>query len=104
MLFGSWVQPRIQVVTQTVPQKIETQYGDENGQPRKNGDPRGGKELFAGVGQHPPQLGVGGWVPKPKKESAASTRMAPAIPNVAITRMGPTMLGRIWVNIMRNLP
>ena len=29
-----------------------------------------------------PQLGVGGWAPRPRKERLASTIIAPAIPNV----------------------
>jgi hypothetical protein len=41
-----------------------------------------------------PQLGVGGWTPTPRKLSALSSRMFPAIESVANTSTGPTRLGR----------
>src|SRR3954468_2004092 len=41
-----------------------------------------------------PQLGVGGWAPRPTKESAASAMMAPAIPSVAAMITWLRTLGR----------
>src|SRR5690606_36019826 len=51
-----------------------------------------------------PQLGNGGWRPRPRKESAASDSTAEPMPSVAMTRIGPIMLGRICVNMMRRSP
>ena len=51
-----------------------------------------------------PQLGKGGRMPRPRNDSAASARMAPPMPSVAITISGPRMLGRTWVNMMRRSP
>ena len=48
-----------------------------------------------------PQEGVGGWVPKPKKDRPASATMAPAMPNVAWTMTGPRTLGTRWRVMMR---
>src|SRR5262249_20687157 len=48
-----------------------------------------------------PQLGKGGRMPSPRNDSAASARIAPPMPRVAITIKGPRMFGRTWVNMMR---
>src|SRR5687767_6152701 len=48
-----------------------------------------------------PQLGVGGWMPKPRKLSPDSMRMAQATPIVALTMTGPAELGAIWWVTMR---
>ena len=37
----------------------------------------------------------GGWMPKPRNESAASTRIAAAMMSVVLTTIGPTQLGRM---------
>ena len=60
------------------------------------------KSCSLAVANMPPQLGVGGWVPKPKNDKEASINMAPDTPKVAITNIGPTIFGRIWVNIILN--
>src|SRR6185437_11893102 len=44
-----------------------------------------------------PQSGRGGWTPRPRKESAASSRIAFAISIVAMTMSAFMMLGRISV-------
>src|SRR5688572_536472 len=41
-----------------------------------------------------PQDGVGGWAPRPMNESAASSRIAPAIPSVTAMIAGARVLGR----------
>ena len=51
-----------------------------------------------------PQLGKGGRMPRPRNDSAASDRMAPPMPRVAITISGPRMLGSTCVNMMRRSP
>src|SRR5688572_22533277 len=43
-----------------------------------------------------PQLGVGGWVPRPRKLSVASTMIEVAMPRVVVTMMGARQLGRMW--------
>ena len=58
------------------------------------------KSCSLAVANIPPQLGVGGWVPRPKKDKEASIKMAPDMPKVAMTKIGPTIFGRIWVNII----
>ena len=50
-----------------------------------------------------PQLGSGGWTPSPRKESAASSRMACAISTVATTIRWLAVLGRISLNTMRGV-
>ena len=40
-----------------------------------------------------PQLGVGGWMPKPRNDSVLSTRIAAATTSVALTMIGPMQLG-----------
>ena len=57
-----------------------------------------------GTSRTHPQLGNGGWMPRPRKESAASESTAEPMPSVAMTRIGPIMLGRICVNMMRRSP
>ena len=41
-----------------------------------------------------PQLGKGGRMPRPRKESEASASTAPPMPSVPMTMIGPRMLGR----------
>src|SRR5207245_2136892 len=48
-----------------------------------------------------PQLGVGGCVPSPRKDSVASTMMEVAIPRVVVTMIGARQLGRTWRTRMR---
>src|SRR5206468_829486 len=43
-----------------------------------------------------PQLGVGGWVPSPRKESVASTMIEVAMPSVVVTMIGARQFGRTW--------
>ncbi|MCY1384226.1 hypothetical protein D9M69_724560 [compost metagenome] len=50
-----------------------------------------------------PQLGKGGRMPRPRKESAASASTAPPIPSVPMTMIGPAMFGRICSSMMRRL-
>src|SRR5262245_19615845 len=50
-----------------------------------------------------PHDAVGGWVPRPRKDSAASVRMAVENDTVAWTRMGAITLGRTWRAIVRRL-
>ncbi len=52
----------------------------------------------------PPQVGVGGWAPNPRKLKPASNRIADAKLDEAITKIGPAILGKIWRIIMRELP
>ena len=40
-----------------------------------------------------PQLGIGGCTPSPRKLKLDSSKIAPAIPKVALTRTGPIALG-----------
>src|SRR6185503_11481002 len=44
-----------------------------------------------------PQLGVGGWTPRPRNDSDDSAMMAPATPSVAAMTTGATTLGKIWL-------
>src|SRR5262249_12010476 len=43
-----------------------------------------------------PQLGVGGWVPSPRKLSVASTMIDVAMPSVVVTMIGARQLGSTW--------
>ena len=49
----------------------------------------------------PPQEGIGIVIPSPRKESALSVRMAPAIPKVALTSTGAIALGKTCLKMMR---
>src|SRR5205807_8816182 len=40
-----------------------------------------------------PHVGVGGWMPTPRKLRTASRKMAFGIPNVRVTMIGPSELG-----------
>ena len=40
-----------------------------------------------------PQLGVGGWVPRPRKDSVASTMIEVAMPSVVVTMIGARQFG-----------
>ncbi len=48
-----------------------------------------------------PQLGSGGGTPSPRKLRLASVRIAPAMPKVAATMIGPKALGSRWRVMMR---
>ncbi len=48
-----------------------------------------------------PQLGVGGWMPKPRNDSVLSTRIASATTSVAFTMIGPMQFGSTWRTMMR---
>src|SRR5438270_8566626 len=48
-----------------------------------------------------PQDVVGGWTPKPRNDSVDSVTMAAAMARVALTRMGPIVLGRTWRTMIR---
>src|SRR5688572_9218514 len=43
-----------------------------------------------------PQLGVGGWVPRPRKDRVASTMIEVAIPRVVVTMIGARQFGSTW--------
>src|SRR3989454_11460493 len=43
-----------------------------------------------------PQLGGGGWVPRPRKLRVASTMIDVAMPSVVVTMMGARQFGRTW--------
>src|SRR5258706_425489 len=45
----------------------------------------------------------GGWIPKPRKDNAVSTRMAPATTSVPLTMIGPRLLGRMRRKMIRVL-
>ena len=47
-----------------------------------------------------PQLGNGGRMPRPRKDSVASASTAPPMPSVPMTMIGPSMLGRSWVSMI----
>ena len=40
-----------------------------------------------------PSDGFGGWIPKPRKDSAASIRIAAAMISVVLTMIGPSAFG-----------
>src|SRR2546426_12479479 len=42
-----------------------------------------------------PQLGVGGWLPRPRNDSVDSAMIAPAMPSVAATMIGAIEVGRM---------
>src|SRR2546427_6615208 len=48
-----------------------------------------------------PQEGVGGWVPSPRKDSAASVRIANEIENDDCTSSGAMQFGRTWSTTTR---
>src|SRR5437773_12473898 len=52
----------------------------------------------------PPQLGVGGCTPRPRKDSDDSRRIIWATPNVPTTMMGEMTLGSMCRNRIRKLP
>src|SRR3712207_8093347 len=43
-----------------------------------------------------PQEGAGGWMPRPRKLSAVSARIAPPTESAAATSTGPATLGATW--------
>src|SRR6185437_12331713 len=43
-----------------------------------------------------PQLGFGGWMPRPRNESPLSSKMALPTPSVMATIAGPSALGSTW--------
>ena len=47
---------------------------------------------------------MGGWVPKPRYERAASARIAAAKARLACTTSGPRMFGSTWRSMMRKGP
>src|SRR5205807_2520858 len=49
----------------------------------------------------PPHDGVGGWMPRPRKESVASSTIARASSSVATTTSDESTLGRMWRAITR---
>ena len=49
----------------------------------------------------PPQDGVGGWMPRPRNESVASSTMARASSRVAMTTMEESTLGSTWRSTTR---
>jgi hypothetical protein len=51
-----------------------------------------------------PHDGVGGWTPMPRNDSADSVGIAPATPSVAATRIGASVFGRMWRNMIRPVP
>ena len=59
-----------------------------------------GAALFS----RPPQVGIGGWTPKPRKDRADSSMIDPPTARVADTTMGPSMFGRMWRRISRPGP
>ena len=48
-----------------------------------------------------PQDGIGGWMPRPRKDRIDSNRMMPPTDSVVATMIGETTLGRMWTNITR---
>jgi DNA-binding CsgD family transcriptional regulator len=48
-----------------------------------------------------PHVGVGGWIPHPRKDRADSARMAFAINRVTLTVIGPRALGSIWEKMIQ---
>src|SRR5207237_5417337 len=46
----------------------------------------------------PPQLGVGGWTPRPRNDSDDSTMISSASWKLETTMAGPTTLGAMWRN------
>ena len=69
--------------------------GNVTSQPREEPDALAvGEEL-------PERRSSGGWTPKPRNESAASTRIAAAISERRVTMIGPMQFGRMWRNMMR---
>src|SRR5215470_16015142 len=51
-----------------------------------------------------PHDGVGGLIPTPMNESAASVKIASGIPKVMATTIGVSALGRMWRTIRRRNP
>src|ERR1700733_1264716 len=51
-----------------------------------------------------PQLGVGGWMPRPRKDRVDSKTMALGMYSVAMTRTGASRFGRMSRNMIRNGP
>jgi hypothetical protein len=51
-----------------------------------------------------PQLAVGGWMPRPRKDSVASKTTACGMYSVASTSTGASRFGRMSKNMMRNGP
>ena len=48
-----------------------------------------------------PQVGVGGWTPKPRNDSNDSVRMACVTKSVTVTMIGPRQFGSMWRKMMR---
>ena len=48
-----------------------------------------------------PQLGIGGWMPRPKKLSTLSNLITSPTASAVATRIGEIVLGRTWNSITR---
>src|SRR5438552_17191385 len=46
---------------------------------------------------------AGGWIPKPRNDRVDSVMMARPTTRVALTTMGPMVLGSMWRTMMRQL-
>src|SRR5512132_953746 len=88
-------------VAQGVPEEVEAQHCQTDGQAWKDREPGG---LF--INARPvllsikPHDGVGGWVPSPRKVKEASIRMAFPSQIEAMMSIGAVTLGRIWLAMM----
>ena len=67
--------PRIEGVTQAVPDQVEGQGREEQGEPREDHQPGREPEGGSGVGEHAPHDGVVSGTPTPRNDNPASNRM-----------------------------
>ena len=82
---------RVERVAQAVADEVDREHGEEDRQPREHGEPpvRARRCAIESVSRLP-QLGVGGWMPKPRNDSVLSMRIASATTSVAFTMIGPS--------------
>ena len=73
---------RVERVAKSVAEQVEGQHGDEDRHAREEHEVRE-RVVLAASDNMPPQLAVGGRIPTPRNDSAASKRMFVGISSVA---------------------
>ena len=86
-------QLRIERIAQAVADQIDGEHGDQDGEAGKRHDPGAERRNSRAEASIVPHSGVGGCAPRPRKPSAAASRMAFETPSVACTMSGARQLG-----------
>ena len=95
------LRPWIELILQPITQQVESQRREQDRDARKNRRPRGEGEKIAALGEHAPSEAVGGCVPRPRNDSAASTSIAVESDRLVCTSMIGERFGSRWRARMR---